>query len=121
MLLERIDDAPSLIGAVMTVNALAGFVVPLAVGAWSDRREASGLGRRLPFMIGGTAVAAGGLVAVALGNGSSYIALGLAAARRLHRAERADHAAPGAGRGGRRRRAPPGRDQRPGAAATAAR
>jgi membrane-associated phospholipid phosphatase len=80
VLLERIDDAPSLIGAVMTVNAVSGLVVPLAVGAWSDRREASGLGRRLPFMIGGTAVAAGGLVAVALGNGSSYIALGLAAA-----------------------------------------
>jgi membrane-associated phospholipid phosphatase/MFS family permease len=80
VLLERIEDAPSLIGAVMTVNAAAGLVVPLAVGAWSDRREASGLGRRLPFMIGGTAIAAGGLVAVALGNGSSYIALGLAAA-----------------------------------------
>lgn len=80
VLLERIDDAPSLIGAVMTVNAVSGLVVPLAIGAWSDRREASGLGRRLPFMIGGTAVAAGGLVAVALGNGSSYIALGLAAA-----------------------------------------
>jgi MFS family permease len=79
-LLERINDAPSLIGAVMTVNAVSGLVVPLAIGAWSDRREASGLGRRLPFMIGGTAVAAGGLVAVALGNGSSYIALGLAAA-----------------------------------------
>jgi membrane-associated phospholipid phosphatase/MFS family permease len=80
VLLERINDAPSLIGAVMTVNAVSGLVVPLATGAWSDRREASGLGRRLPFMIGGTAVAAGGLVAVALGNGSSYIALGLAAA-----------------------------------------
>jgi membrane-associated phospholipid phosphatase/MFS family permease len=80
VLLERIEDAPSLIGAVMTVNAVAGLVVPLGVGAWSDRREASGLGRRLPFMIGGTGVAAGGLVAVALGNGSSYVALGLAAA-----------------------------------------
>ena len=80
VLLERIEDAPSLIGAVMTVNAVTGLVVPVAVGAWSDRREASGLGRRLPFMIGGTGVAAGGLVAVALGNGSSYIALGLAAA-----------------------------------------
>jgi membrane-associated phospholipid phosphatase/MFS family permease len=80
VLLERIEDAPSLIGAVMTVNAISGLVVPVAVGAWSDRREASGLGRRLPFMIGGTAIAAGGLVAVALGNESSYIALGLAAA-----------------------------------------
>jgi membrane-associated phospholipid phosphatase/MFS family permease len=80
VLLERIEDAPSLIGAVMTVNAIAGLVVPLAVGAWSDRREASGLGRRLPFMLGGTVIAAGGLAAVALGTESSYVALGLAAA-----------------------------------------
>jgi membrane-associated phospholipid phosphatase/MFS family permease len=80
VLLERIDDAPTLIGAVMTVNAVAGLVVPLAVGTWSDRRRASGLGRRLPFMVGGTSVAAGGLLAVALSSGTSYLALGLAAA-----------------------------------------
>jgi membrane-associated phospholipid phosphatase/MFS family permease len=80
VLLERIEDAPTLIGAVMAINAVAGFVVPLAVGLWSDRRDASGLGRRLPFMIAGTALAAGGLVAVGLGSGSSYLALGLAAA-----------------------------------------
>jgi membrane-associated phospholipid phosphatase/MFS family permease len=80
VLLERIEDAPSLIGAVMTVNAVAGLVVPLVVGVWSDRRQASGLGRRLPFMAGGVVLAAGGLVAVGLGNGSSYVALGLAAA-----------------------------------------
>jgi membrane-associated phospholipid phosphatase len=80
VMLERIDDAPTLIGAVMSVNAFAGFVVPLGVGLWSDRREASGLGRRAPFMIGGTVLAAGGLVAIGLGNGTSYVALGLAAA-----------------------------------------
>jgi membrane-associated phospholipid phosphatase/MFS family permease len=75
LLLERIDDAPSLIGAVMTVNALAGFAVPIAVGVWSDRR-----GRRLPFIAGGAVLTAGGLVAVGLGNGTSYLALGLSAA-----------------------------------------
>ena len=80
VLLERIDDAPSLIGVVMSVNAVAGFVVPLGVGLWSDRREAAGLGRRVPFMIGGALLATGGLVAVGLGSGSSYVALGLAAA-----------------------------------------
>jgi membrane-associated phospholipid phosphatase/MFS family permease len=79
VLLERIDDAPSLIGVVMSVNAVAGFVVPLGVGLWSDRREAAGLGRRVPFMIGGAVLATGGLVAVGLGSGSSYLALGLAA------------------------------------------
>ena len=80
VLLERIDDAPFVIGLVMVVNAVAGFVVPLVVGPWSDRRESDGLGRRVPFMIGGTVVGAGGLVAVGVGNSSSYFALALAAA-----------------------------------------
>jgi len=75
VLLERINDAPTLIGAVMMVNAVAGFAVPIAVGVWSDRR-----GRRLPFIAGGTALTAGGLLAVGLGNATSYLALGLAAA-----------------------------------------
>ncbi len=74
VLLERINDAPSLIGVVMMVNAIAGFGVPIAVGIWSDRR-----GRRLPFITGGAVLSAGGLVAVGLGNASSYVALGLAA------------------------------------------
>ena len=74
VLLERIDDAPSLIGAVMTINAVAGFAVPIWVGIWSDRR-----GRRLPYIVGGTALTAGGLVAMGLGNGSSYLALALTA------------------------------------------
>jgi membrane-associated phospholipid phosphatase/MFS family permease len=75
VLLERIDDEATLIGAVMTVNALAGFTVPIAVGIWSDRR-----GRRLPFIAGGAVLTAGGLIAVGLGNGTSYVALALAAA-----------------------------------------
>jgi dolichol-phosphate mannosyltransferase len=80
VLLERIDDEPVLIGLVMTVNAVAGFFVPLGVGVWSDRRAAGNLGRRLPFMAGGAALAAGGLVAIALGHATSYLALALAAA-----------------------------------------
>jgi membrane-associated phospholipid phosphatase/predicted MFS family arabinose efflux permease len=75
VLLERIADRPGLIGAVMLVNAAAGFVVPLATGLWSDRR-----GTRAPFILGGAIVAAGGLVAVALGTTSSYLVLALAAA-----------------------------------------
>ena len=74
VLLERIQDAPHLIGAVMTVNAIAGFAVPIAVGLWSDRR-----GRRLPFMVGGALLSGGGLVAVGFGNGSSYLVLALSA------------------------------------------
>ena len=75
VLLERIADRPGLIGAVMLVNAAAGFAVPLATGVWSDRR-----GTRGPFIIGGAVVAAGGLVAIALGTTSSYLVLALAAA-----------------------------------------
>ncbi|CAA9480120.1 MAG: hypothetical protein AVDCRST_MAG85-616, partial [uncultured Solirubrobacteraceae bacterium] len=75
VLLERIADRPALIGAVMLVNAAAGFVIPLATGLWSDRA-----GSRAPFIVGGVLVAAGGLVAIALGTASSYLMLGLAAA-----------------------------------------
>jgi membrane-associated phospholipid phosphatase/predicted MFS family arabinose efflux permease len=75
VLLERIADRPGLIGAVMLVNAVAGFFVPLATGLWSDRA-----GRRGPFIAGGALLAAGGLVAVALGTASSYAVLALAAA-----------------------------------------
>jgi membrane-associated phospholipid phosphatase/MFS family permease len=80
VLLERIQDAPALIGAVMLVNAAAGFVVPLMVGLWSDRRRRGRMGRRVPFIVGGTLLSSGGLVAIALGTASSYVVLALAAA-----------------------------------------
>jgi MFS family permease len=80
VLLDRIDSAPGLIGLVMLVNAGAGFSVPLVIGYWSDRRRAQGLGARLPFVLGGSLLGAGGLVAVALGSSSSYLALAVFAA-----------------------------------------
>lgn len=79
VLLDRIADSPALIGAVMLVNAAAGFAVPLLVGVWSDRRAAGRLGRRTPFVIGGAAVTSAGLLAVAAGADTSYPILGLAA------------------------------------------
>jgi predicted MFS family arabinose efflux permease len=75
LLLDRIESSPGLIGLVMLVNAGAGLSVPLVVGYWSDRRKLRGLGGRLPFVVGGTVVTVGGLVAVALGASSSYLAL----------------------------------------------
>src|SRR5687767_7932680 len=42
VLLERIQDAPGLIGTVMLVNTAAGFLVPLVVGVWSDRLRDGG-------------------------------------------------------------------------------
>jgi MFS family permease/membrane-associated phospholipid phosphatase len=79
VLLDRIADSPALIGAVMLVNAAAGFAVPLVVGLWSDRRAASRLGRRTAFVVGGVAVTSAGLLAVAAGADTSYPILGLAA------------------------------------------
>jgi membrane-associated phospholipid phosphatase/Na+/melibiose symporter-like transporter len=79
LLLDRIDDNPGLIGVVMLVNAAAGMAIPLVTGIWSDRRSRRGA-RRMPFVIGGTVVAAGGLAAVALGSSASYLILAVAAA-----------------------------------------
>lgn len=78
VLLERIERAPGLIGLVMLVNAAAGFAVPLLVGVWSDRRGSGS--RRLVFLVGGSALTGGGLLAVALGTGTSYLVLAAAAA-----------------------------------------
>ncbi len=80
LLLERIDDAPELIGMVMLVNAAAGMAVPLVTGIWSDRLTRNGHGRRVPFIVGGTLVTAGGLVAIAFGFATSYLVLALFAA-----------------------------------------
>jgi MFS family permease len=80
VLLDRIQSSPGLIGLVMLVNAGAGFSVPLVIGYWSDRRRARGLGARLPFVLGGSLLGAGGLVAVALGSSTSYVALTVFAA-----------------------------------------
>jgi membrane-associated phospholipid phosphatase/predicted MFS family arabinose efflux permease len=80
VLLDQVRDAPGLIGTVMLVNAAAGFGVPLVVGIWSDRLGTRRRGRRLPFIAGGSVVTAGGLAAVALGSGSSYLVLTLAGA-----------------------------------------
>jgi membrane-associated phospholipid phosphatase len=80
LLLERIDNAPGLIGMVMLVNAAAGMAVPLVTGVWSDRLRERGRGRRMPFIIGGTLVTSGGLVALALGFSTSYLVLALFAA-----------------------------------------
>lgn len=80
VLLDRIQEAPGLIGAVMLVNVVAGFVVPLAVGVWSDRRAAAGRARRAPLVLGGALLGGGGLAAIALGTGTSYVVLAAAAA-----------------------------------------
>jgi MFS family permease len=80
LLLDRIREAPGLIGTVMLVNAVAGFAVPLVVGLWSDRLRHRGHGRRLPFIAGGSLVSALGLAAIALGSSTSYLVLAVSGA-----------------------------------------
>ena len=80
VMLDRIADAPALIGAVMLVNAGAGFAVPLVVGVWSDRLRARGVSRTRPFVWGGSIVTGGALAATALGWHSSYLVLALTGA-----------------------------------------
>jgi len=80
VLLDRIDNAPGLIGLVMLVNAGAGLFVPLFVGYWSDRLGRRGQARRLRFILGGGVLTAGGLAATALGSGTTYLVLALTGA-----------------------------------------
>jgi MFS family permease len=77
LLLADIREAPALIGLVMMVNSAAGFAMPLLVGRWSDRRHTPRHGRR-PFLVAGSLIAAFGLSAVALGQGTSYLVLTIA-------------------------------------------
>lgn len=76
VVLEAIRDAPALIGVAMLVNPVAGFAAPLVVGVWSDRR--GGEMARVPFIVGGAVLAAGGLTAIAVGTETSYVVLALA-------------------------------------------
>ncbi len=76
VILAEVRDSPGLIGSVMIINAVAGFVVPLAVGIWSDRRHCDRYGRR-PFIAAGSLVAAAGLAAVALGARNSFLLVAL--------------------------------------------
>jgi MFS family permease len=64
----------------MLVNTAAGFFMPLGIGLWSDRLHARGHSRTGPFILGGSLLAAGGLVAIAVGHASTYLLLGFAAA-----------------------------------------
>ena len=79
LLLAEIREAPVLIGVVMLTNSAAGFAIPLLVGRWSDHRHTPRHGRR-PFIVGGSLLTAFGLLAIALGHGTSYLVLAFAGA-----------------------------------------
>ena len=77
ILLAEIRQAPGLIGTAMIVNSVAGFLVPLTVGLWSDRRHTARRGRR-PFIAGGCLITVFGLVAVSIGHHTSFLILAAA-------------------------------------------
>jgi MFS family permease len=76
VLLEGASSSNGLIGSAMLVNSLAGFVVPLLVGHWSDRHRESHRGRT-PFIVGGALLGALGLGAIAMGTAAPFAVLTL--------------------------------------------
>lgn len=74
--MERAGGSKGLIGSAMLISALAGFLVPLVVGHWSDRAHDQRRGRR-PFMVGGAVIATLGLAALCLGSLLPFVMLTL--------------------------------------------
>lgn len=74
VLLEDLSG-PVVIGALIGLEGLFALIVPPLVGEWSDRVETR-LGRRLPFLIAATGIAAVALVLLPLLSGS-LVALAL--------------------------------------------
>lgn len=64
VLIERLSG-PAVTGVIIGAEGLFALLVPVVVGAWSDRTS-SRLGRRLPFVLAGATLACVGLLLVAL-------------------------------------------------------
>jgi MFS family permease len=62
VILIHLTHSPTAVGALIGVEGAFALVVPLAAGTLSDRLPPSPLGRRLPFVLAGTPVAAAALV-----------------------------------------------------------
>ena len=65
------------IGVLVGGEGLGALLLPIVVGAWSDRLR-TGWGGRLPFVVAGTPVAAAALVAMGLVGGIGALALAVA-------------------------------------------
>ena len=67
VILIRLVDSPTSVGALIGGEGAFALVVPLAAGLLSDRLPPSPLGRRLPFVLAGAPLAAVGLVVFPFG------------------------------------------------------
>lgn len=74
VLARRYVSSALIIGLIVGVEGLAATFAPVAVGTWSERLRTR-FGRRLPFVLAGTPVAALALVAMGLAQGLIPIAV----------------------------------------------
>lgn len=79
LVLERIQDAPVLIGLVMASNPIAGILVPLVIGGPIDRSRRHGHDPARAVLLGGALLGSGGMAAVGLLTGTGYLLLAAAA------------------------------------------
>jgi MFS family permease len=76
VLLGQLTTSQLLVGLLLGAEGACALVLPLIVGAWSDRTS-SRLGPRLPFVIGSAALGAVALLVLAVGSSLTVLALGL--------------------------------------------
>jgi MFS family permease len=76
VLLDQFTSSEMLVGILLGLEGGCALVLPLLVGAWSDRTK-SRLGPRLPFVIGSTFLGALALLVLAVGSSLAAIAIGL--------------------------------------------
>ena len=76
VLLEPLTSSKALVGALLGAEGACALVLPLVVGAWSDRTRTR-LGPRLPYVIGSAVVGAAALIVLAVGASLPVLAFGL--------------------------------------------
>jgi MFS family permease len=76
VLLDELTESRLLVGLLLGAEGACALVLPLIVGAWSDRTQ-SRFGPRLPFVIGAAALGALALLLLAVGTSLVVMALGL--------------------------------------------
>lgn len=77
VLLGEFTRSQLLVGLLLGLEGGMALVLPLVVGAWSDRTRSRRFGPRLPFVIGSAALCAVALVVLAVGSSLVAIAIGL--------------------------------------------
>ena len=76
VLLGQLTTSQMLVGVLLGAEGACALVLPLLIGAWSDRTS-SRLGPRLPFVIGSAGLGAVALLVLAVGTTLPVLAFGL--------------------------------------------